>query len=42
MVLIQRVGIMQADEESDLTVDAAIANPPELQHSAKRRKKSQK
>ena len=39
MVLIQRIGIMRTDEQFDLTVDAAIANPAAAANRRKRRKK---
>lgn len=42
IVLIQRIGIVKASEESDLTVDAAIVNPRETPPSSKRRKRREK
>ena len=38
MVLIQRIGIVEASELNDLTVDAAVCNPRETPPSTKRRK----
>jgi hypothetical protein len=42
MVLIRRIGLIEANELNDLTVDAAVVNPHETPPSTKRPKKRQK